>query len=219
LLKQQLGSDILLAGIWPAILTMPGAADYEAFCFRIHDEPEQIDAEAQALLIRGVELAKQLRDLGVDFVCAACDIADNHGPFFTPAQMQRWILPYLRQWTDALRKLGLSSVLHTDGNVTPLLEDLAGSGLNALQAIDPVAGMDIRQAKVVVGDRLCLCGNMDCGLLQFGPPEKIRETTRQLVRDLGPQGGFVLGASNAVVPAVPLEHYRQMLAGRVEGQV
>jgi uroporphyrinogen decarboxylase len=211
LLKAHLGSDILLAAIGPAILTMPGANDYEEFCYRMHDQPEQFDAEAQTILARGVETAKQLRDLGVDFICAACDIADNHGPFFSPPQMERWILPPLRQWADTVRALGLCSVLHTDGNVTPLLEDLANSGLNALQAIDPVAGMDIRAAKAAVGQRLCLCGNVDCGLLQFGPPEKIRESARQLVRDLGPGGGFVLGASNAVVREIPLSHYRAML--------
>jgi uroporphyrinogen-III decarboxylase len=103
--------------------------------------------------------------------------------------------------------------------MTPRETELTAQLHECQAALAQALQENIRQAKVVVGDRLCLCGNMDCGLLQFGPPEKIRETTRQLVRDLGPQGGFVLGASNAVVPAVPLEHYRQMLAGRVEGQV
>jgi uroporphyrinogen decarboxylase len=210
-LKQQLGRDILMAGIGPAILTMPSASDYETFCYRMHDSPEQLDCDARAILNSGIESARRQRDLGVDFICAACDIADNHGPFFNLAQMRRWILPYLRQWADEVRGLGMYAVLHTDGNITPLLEDLAGAGLNGLQAIDPVAGMDIRQAKAAVGNRLCLCGNVDCGLLQFGPPAKIRETTRQLVRDLGPGGGFVLGASNAVVRETPLAHYRAML--------
>jgi len=80
------------------------------------------------------------------------------------------MLPYLRRWVAEVRDMGCFAILHTDGDVTPYMEDIANSGVHALQAIDPVAGMDIRKVKEQVGDRLC--GNVDCGLLLNGSPQK-----------------------------------------------
>jgi uroporphyrinogen decarboxylase len=71
--------------------------------------------------------------------------------------------------------------------------------------------MDLAHTKQQVGDRLCLCGNVDCGVLHFGPPEKIRELTRRTL-EVGNAGGrFVLGASNAVFQEMTVEHYDAMI--------
>jgi uroporphyrinogen decarboxylase len=71
--------------------------------------------------------------------------------------------------------------------------------------------MDIRQVKEAVRGRLCLCGNVDCGLLVKGTPEQIYVETRSLLLDCKSDGGLVLGASNAVQRAVPMENYRAMI--------
>jgi uroporphyrinogen decarboxylase len=107
--------------------------------------------------------------------------------------------------------MGLYTILHTDGDISACLEDLAESGLDALQAIDPVAGMEILQVKEQVGDRLCLCGNVDCGLLVMGKPEEVYAATREALVACKGGGGLVLGASNAVQPEVPIANYWAMI--------
>jgi uroporphyrinogen decarboxylase len=164
-------------------------------------------------------MARRLRDLGIEAVFTASDIADNRGVFFNPAQMERFILPYLRRWAERVKEMGLYTILHTDGDVYSCLEDLAESGIDALQAIDPVAGMDMRAVKDAVGDRLCLCGNVDCGLLVMGTPEKVYAATRDLLLGCKAGGGLVLGASNAVQEEVPIGNYWAMIeAWREFGQ-
>ena len=88
---------------------------------------------------------------------------------------------------------------------------LSESGIDALQAIDPVAGMEMVATKAKVAGRLCLCGNIDCGLLLIGTPETVFEATRDLLLACKQDGGFVLGASNAVQPEVPAANYRAMI--------
>lgn len=130
--------------------------------------------------------------------------------------MERFILPYLRTWASEVQALGGWSVLHSDGNLTACLDALADSGLHALQAIDPVAGMDIRAVKRQVAGRLCLCGNIDCGLLLTGTPAQVQAATRELLAECAPGGGLVLGTSNAVQPEVPPANYQALLAARME---
>jgi uroporphyrinogen decarboxylase len=203
--------DLLLVAGSGGVMAMPGAAQYVEFAYRLYDAPEEIEQQAEDTLAHGLDTAARLLDAGIEALFTASDIADNRGPYFNPEQMERYILPYLRRWCERVREMGSYAILHTDGDVTQYLDELADSGLHALQAIDPVAGMEIRQVKAAVGDRLCLCGNVDCGLLLTGTAEEIYAVTRDLLLDCKPGGGLVLGASNAVQPEVPIANYRAMI--------
>jgi uroporphyrinogen decarboxylase len=223
ILHQAGSHGIMLVGGSGGVMAMPGASSYVEFSYRLFDAPEEIDRQAAQTLEHGVEMARRLRDLGIEAVFTASDIADNRGVFFNPAQMERFILPYLRRWAEAVKGMGLYAILHTDGDINSCLEDLAESGIDALQAIDPVAGMEMRSVKDAVGDRLCLCGNVDCGLLVMGTPGpdvspdalsgpgEVYAATRDLLLDCKAGGGLVLGASNAVQPEVPIENYMAMI--------
>jgi uroporphyrinogen decarboxylase len=182
------------------------------FCQALRDTPGEIDALARRRLAEGLERARRFRDVGAHVAMTASDVADNSGPFFKPHQMERFVFPYLEAWSDGVHTLGMASLLHSDGDLTPHLDRIAGTSLDALQAIDPVAGMDLLRSKEIVGDRLCLCGNVDCGLLVAGTPEDVYAATRDLLLRWGARAGLVLGASNAVQREVPIENYRAMVA-------
>ena len=209
-LREAAGDDVMIVGHATAVL----AADYRIeFCEALVESPEDIDALARDWLGRGLEAARRLRDAGAEAVFTASDLADNSGPFFSMAHMHRFILPYLDRWAEQCKAMGLYTILHTDGRLPPpWLDAIADTAVDALQAIDPVAGMDMAATQAQVGDRLCLCGNVDCGLLCSGTPEDVATTTTALLNACAPGGGFVLGASNAVQREVPKENYRAMLA-------
>jgi len=210
ILKELAPPDLMLISGTGGVLTPP-LQGYEQFAYQLYDAPDAVEEMAREARDAGIETAERLRDLGVEAVYCAADIADNHGPYFTPAQMDRFVLPYLHTWAEGVKALGLYAILHSDGDLMPVIDDLAASGLSALQAVDPIAGMDIVEVKQRVRDRLCLCGNIDCGLLHLGPAERIYETTRDTLAACKPGGGFVLGASNAVFRETPIEHYREMV--------
>jgi uroporphyrinogen decarboxylase len=210
-LARLIGDRIMIVAAVGGVMGMPGPADYIEFSYKLVDAPEEVDEIAQRVYASGIETAKRMRDAGVEAVYTAGDLADNHGPFYKPKYMRRFILPYLQQWAAEVKVMGLYAILHTDGQINPILEDLVTSGIHALQAIDPIAGMDIRQVKRQVNGRICICGNLDCGLLYLGPEEDIYTTARNLLLDLKPGGAYVFGASNAVQYETPLNHYLKMI--------
>ncbi len=182
-------------------------ASYDVdFCVRLVEDPASIEAEAEAALQHGLARAARFAAAGCEAVVTASDIADNHGPFFRPRHFQRFILPYLRRWSDGVHALGLAGIMHSDGDLRPQLGELAGSGIDALQAIDPTAGMDLPSALAQVAGRICLCGNLPCSLLLHGPCERIAAETGKLLASC--HGSFILGCSNAVLPETPAAHYR-----------
>lgn len=212
ILRKVAGEQIAVVRGIPGMICPPGGIGYEEFCYRLYDAPEEIDQEARKRLEAGLDYARRARDAGCDAVFCACDIADNHGVFFSPPHLERFWTPYLHKWASTVAEMGLYTILHSDGNLTGVLDILAASPLHALQAIDPIAGMDIEQVKRQVGHKLCLCGNVDCGTLHFGPIDKIKEQTAHVCQVARPGGRFVLGASNAVFREMPPEHYDAMLA-------
>lgn len=210
-LLRSISPDFMLVACCGGIIGMPGSADYAEFCYRLVDDPEAIDDQCKSVLNASIEKMKQFADSGIEAVYTASDMADNHGPFFKPEYMDRFILPYLSKWSEAVRAEGLYAMLHTDGNITPVLDKLADTGIHAIQAVDPVAGMDMAEALIVADDRVCLCGNIDCGLLITGTPGQLYESAKELIGVGRQRRGFVLGASNAVVVETPIDNYRAVI--------
>lgn len=218
ILKKAAGDDIYIMQWCPAMIFMPEADHYVEFAYKLYDSPEEVDEMARKQYADGMERAQYARDCGVDGLCAACDVADNMGLYFKPDQFDRYIQPYLEKWTSQVKAMGMQTIFHSDGDISLLLDRLAATELHAIQAIDPVAGMDIVKVKQQVGDRLALCGNLDLGLLQNGPVEAIREEVKRICLECKKGGGFSLGATNAVFEEISTEHYSAMIqAGREFG--
>jgi len=217
--KQMCSDNIMLMAITGGVLAIPDSTDYMEFSLKLLQAPEEIDILARNCYNTGIEQAKKFRDLGVEGLITASDIAENRGLYFTPDQMERFILPYLRQWAKVVKKMDAYPILHTDGNIKSCLDHLADSGIRAIQAIDPVAGMDITKVKNRIGDRVCLCGNVDCGLFLNGTPEQVYQATTAVLQACKAGGGFVLGASNVIQPQAPGENYLAMIkAWKHDGQ-
>jgi uroporphyrinogen decarboxylase len=211
LFRKALGDRIGLVAGNPAVLAMPGASDYMEFAVTLMERPGEVETRARHLCQTGMDEASRLLDLGVDALYTASDIADNHGPYFSPDQMERLILPFLDRWAGHVIRSGGLSILHSDGNLAPCLEGIANTRVQALQAIDPTAGMDLSSTMERFGNRLCLCGNVDCGLFIAGTADQVFESTKRSLEGTKGRGRLVLGASNAIEKEMKKENYLAFL--------
>lgn len=60
-------------------------------------------------------------------------------------------------------------------------------------------------------DKVCLIGNVNCGLLQTGTDEQAEDDIRRSLND-GMQGfGYIFSTSNCVYTGMPLERYEMMI--------
>jgi len=215
-LKRICPKDLLIAGNTGGVIGMPGADNYVQFAYKLYDAPQDIDKQAQDTLQAGLANVRRMKDCGADIVFTASDLADNHGPFYNPEQMRRFVYPYLADFAKEVKKLGLFSVIHTDGNLNDCVKDIAATGIHAMQAVDPVAGMDLKETLDKVRGKMCLVGNVDCGILLTSTPDRIYEDVRAKLQTCKSFGGWVLGASNAVQPEVPMQNYRAMIQAWVD---
>lgn len=207
IIHQVLAEEFGLVANVGGILAMPSAENYLDFSISMLESPEEIDKLADSLFRDSIEKINKLSDIGYNIFLTASDLADNHGPFFPPNEFQRFILPYLVKWAEFINKKDSYSIFHSDGNLNLYLDDIIGSGINALQAIDPIAGMNMEDVLLKSNNKITLCGNIDCGILLTKDEKYIRKETMSLLEQCYGKGEMVLGASNAVQAEINLSNY------------
>ncbi len=62
---------------------------------------------------------------------------------------------------------------------------------------------DIFKAKEIIGDTMCIAGNMPLSLLKTGTPEQVKEYSKKLIDVVGKGGGFIMCASTVLDDAEP----------------
>jgi len=182
-------------------------------------EPDFAEYLMDKVLEANMEVVRRAIREGAEVIVLGDDYAHNHGPMMSPDVFRRFLLPRLQRMVDLILDEGAFCIKHSDGNIYPLLDMIVSTGCHGLNPIEPVAGMDLKTVKSLVGDRVCLVGNIDCGHpLSHGTPEEVAEAVRQAIADAADGGGFILSSSNSIHSTVAPENYMALVeAGRRYG--
>jgi uroporphyrinogen decarboxylase len=194
-------------GVW----AIDQIEDWDRFAEDLAEHPERIHDEAEQRCRRAMERIDRLTDAGADFILMPCDVAFNAGPFISPRQFAEFVAPYWARQVRRVKDRGAWAIIHSDGQIMPILDQLVSLGAHCLHSLDPMAGVDIAEVKRITRGKLALMGNVQCNLLQDGPREAIRKSTLYCLEHASPGGGYVFSTSNTVFPGMPLQNYEYML--------
>jgi uroporphyrinogen decarboxylase len=97
-------------------------------------------------------------------------------------------------------------MLHCDGAVTPLLDDLIEAGVDVVHPLEPLPATRMDDVKAAYGDRLSFLGGIDIKHALPGGIDAVVEEARLRIAQLGPGGGYILAPSNHVQADVPPEN-------------
>lgn len=174
--------------------------------------PAFVDRLSEMIWTYKGRVLERAAEAGADVLLTGDDYATEKGTLMSPVHFRRFVLPYLQKAVNVAHAHGLPFVKHTDGNLWKVMEDIVGTGLDALDPIEPLAHMDIGDVKARYGDRIALCGNVDCmHILPHGTQEQVTEAVKETIAKASPMGGHVLASSNSIHPGVKPENYRTMV--------
>jgi len=210
-LRNLIGDNYMIGCHGDGTFSIPDGNKMYEFAYRLADDPEGLKEDAEAMARRAIERNKVLLDIGIDCLLLCSDYCYNSGPFLSPAMFREFIQPYLYKIIDEARKIGLYTIKHTDGNIMPILDQLVECNPHALHSIDPMAGVDIKVVKQMVGDKVCLCGNVHCAAMQTGTDEEVIESARYCLTHAKPGGGYIFSTSNVPFKGMPVERYKLIL--------
>jgi uroporphyrinogen decarboxylase len=212
LIREKSGDRYFLMMHGDATAGIPNGEQMLAYSYRLADEPENVKAEYAAWVNGALESAERIAAHGgLDGFALCSDYCLNQGPFLSPDQFAEFITPNLARLIAGYRDLGFYTIKHTDGNIMPILDQLAQANPHALHSIDPQAGVDIAEVKRRYGSQLCLIGNVNCGLLDTGTDAEAEASVRYALRHGMPGGGYIFSTSNCIYTGMRLERYEFML--------
>jgi uroporphyrinogen decarboxylase len=128
----------------------------------------------------------------------------NKSTFIKPDDWRRLVYPCIAEEVEALAATGAPVILHSDGNLNRILDDIVQLGVCALNPIQRGANMNLAEIKARYGDRLCLIGNLDTsGALANGTPDDVERQALECLRDAAPGGGYIMAPDHSYHGAIP----------------
>ena len=127
--------------------------------------------------------------------------------FMSEEQFKKFFWPTLKELMVALIDLGLTPCPLWEGACTSRLEII--KDIPAGKAVYAFEATDIFKAKEVLGDKVCIRGNVPLSLLITGSPEEVKAYCKNLIDIVGRDGGYIMDASTSLDDAKP-ENVRVM---------
>ncbi|MBL7033639.1 MAG: hypothetical protein ISR91_05780, partial [Candidatus Delongbacteria bacterium] len=206
------GLEYLITLHGDATYSLPGGEEMMDFVIQLADQPQKMLDQTARWVDEALVKADRIKGWGtVDGFCLCSDYCFNDAPFLSPEMFDQFITPYLSRLVTGYRELGFYVIKHTDGNIMPILESLVSANPHALHSLDPQGGVDLAEVKRLVGDKVCLIGNVNCALLQNGTDAEVIADVRRALNQGAPGGGYVFGTSNCIYTGLDLERYELML--------
>lgn len=204
--RRVIGDDMTLA----AFIRDPFSHAWEMFTpikfvTWMYQRPRFIRRVLDELTEFNVKIIKQIAEADADLIISGGDYCEVKGPMVPVKFFREAIFPCLRRQVEASHRRGIKFIKHTDGNVLPLVEDMADI-VDGLHSLDPSAGIDIGEVKADFGDRLVLMGNISVDNLAKKGRAEIVEETKSCIRRASPGGGHILSSSNSWAAGADLEN-------------
>lgn len=198
----------------PAIVTIP----YEMFCggrsmakflkdlYRI---PDKVQAAMDAAMPVIIEDARMLcRNARLTAIWAGGWRAASE--FISPKHWQKFVLPYYKQLVEAIVEEGTIAVLHFDSSWTRDLQYLREFPSRKC-VFSPDGRTDIWKAKEILGDHLCIMGDVPAAMLTLGTVDDVKGYCRKLIEKLGPTG-YIMAQGCDIPPDAKPENVEAMIA-------
>lgn len=188
----------------------------ENLYIKMFDQPELVDALMQHMVDYYAAVSARIFEAAakhIDIFFIGNDLGSQTGPLLGPDLFDRFLRPHLQRLIDLGHRFGLKVQLHCCGGIAPLLPRLIEMRLDAIHAVQPSCrGMDLRELKAQFGDRIVFNGAIDSHhVLIDGDPSTVRQKTREVLRVMMPQGGYVAGASHdTILEETPVENVLAM---------
>lgn len=145
----------------------------------------------------------------VDIVETQDDLAHQNAPFFSPKMYDEFMLPYRKELNAFIKSKAPQAKIyqHCCGAIRKIIPNMMEAGIEVFNPVQPLAkGMNTADLKRDFGKDIIFFGGIDLQQKLAGPPEMVEEEVKERIRDLGPEGGFILSPANVVQPDVPVSN-------------
>lgn len=163
-----------------------------------------------------IGIAKQLVEVGVDAIWFGDDFGAQNNMLISPRMWRKIFKPRYAELWQEIKALNPDLIIayHTDGAVSPILDDLADIGMDVFNPVQPnVPGHDPQALKSDLGDRIAFWGAIDQQhLLVNGTADEIEADVAEKIQILGAGGGYLCSPAHIIQTDVSMDNVETFIA-------
>lgn len=201
--------SLIGASVSSPLMTLSTSRSMIAFALDIHRMPDKVQAVMDAmvgdLITNTLEVMKLTGGAGVMLVL------ERGGGFYFPLRVfERFEMPYIKKMVEAFAKEGYITMMHFDQDWTlnlPYLRDLP----KKMCICELDSKTNIFKAKEILGDHMCIAGDVPPGLQSYGTPEEMEDYCKKVIDVVGKGTGFILSSGCTVAADCKFENFKTMI--------
>ncbi|MFQ5627125.1 MAG: uroporphyrinogen decarboxylase family protein [bacterium] len=160
-------------------------------------EKEKSMSIYQKLAEWGAAAAENAIKAGADVIELSDDWGQQNTLLFNPKLWWEMIYPNTKRIIDVAHKYGVPVLLHSDGDITMVLDGAKKLGIRAIHPVQESAGMSFAKTRRILGANVCIMGGLDTiTALPVMSPDEIRQEVRRVFGQLKDTGPFIFSGSH-----------------------
>jgi uroporphyrinogen decarboxylase len=209
ILRRELAAKVPLIGFGGAPFTLAcymvegkGSKDFARIKQMMYAAPDVY----AALMEKITAMDKEYLNAQIRAGAQAIQIFDTWGGILSPADYERYVLPYTTKLINGLDRIGIPVIHFVKG---------AGTMLDIVQkAGGDVMGLDwhvnLGKARDVLGDSMAVQGNLDPTVL-YAPKETIEQEVKRILYENAGRPGLIFNLGHGILPTVPPDNAKFMV--------
>lgn len=160
-----------------------------------------------------LEVVKILAENDAQLILLWDDYGFKNGLFMSPRNYRKYVFPWIKRICDAAHKHDCKILLHSDGDLLEIFEDIIECGVDVLNPIESTTAnpdYDIFKLNEKYGDKISFAGNLSPIMLAMGEISEIEANAKRLIREVAPGGGYIFSSGHSINPAVTLDRFEAM---------
>ena len=201
------------AGLWFGFdVTHSWMVGTERWLIAMMEDPDWVKDMYETQLDMSLMHFDKLLEMGYHFdaIHWPDDMGYKHSQFFSLDTYRELSKPFHKKACDWAHERGMKVILHSCGNILPIVPELIEIGVDALNPLEVKAGMDPYMLKDKYGDKLAFWGG--CSALNWLEKGKMLEDIETLVPYMKKGGGYIFSTDHSVPDNVDLDEFRQVVA-------
>lgn len=196
-------------GLFTGAANIPGL---EKICRWLIREPEAVHRLMRLTTDYYIELAQYWKDtFGTEIIFPHIGEPSTANNIISPKQFERFVLPYTKEYCDALINMGYNHLFtHICGEQNLNLPCWAHVDFGKPGFISVGHEIELETAAKYFPDDV-IVGNLEPAIIQTGTPEEVYKATREIVeRGKRIRGGYIFASGCELPPRAPIANVTAM---------
>jgi uroporphyrinogen decarboxylase len=187
--------------------------DFQDFSMALFMDPDLVHEITDAFIDWNLEAAKlAIESGGVDAFQISDDWGGTSALLIAPEQFREFFVKPLEKLVQGLKALGVPVIMHNDGKIWDVLDDIVATGINGLHPVEKAAGMDLKKVKEMYAGKICPIGNVNNKTtMADGTPEEVMAEVKECIEYAATGGAYIISTDHSIHDDIPTANVLAMI--------